>query len=188
MTRPEQIVAALLAGGTALLPPGASLAAAGLDLGVTMLATYRAVARIGALFGLDVRAPDGFRFVADSFALGCSSQDSEGLVAYLTGRKQRVFRAFTLGGVAYGATELAGYLWTGPTQARVVAEEGIRYLARLCGYGLNQRQLAKLIPIGGAVLAGISTYAFMESILDAASHLAAREALLRRLPPGSDAS
>jgi hypothetical protein len=54
-------------------------------------------------------------------------------------------------------------------------------LARLCGIGLSQGALAKLVPIGGAVVAAASTYAFMESIIDAAIHLAAREALLRKV-------
>jgi hypothetical protein len=73
-----------------------SLAASAADLGVTLLATYRALARIGALFGIDVATDDGFRFVADSFALGCSSSDKEGIAAYLSRGKQKVMSAFVL--------------------------------------------------------------------------------------------
>ena len=179
VTRIEQIAAAGASGASGLLPPGMSLAASAADLGVTLLATYRALARIGALFGIDVATDDGFRFVADSFALGCSSSDKEGIAAYLSRGKQKVMSAFVLGGVAYGGTAVMSYLWAARGGHQKL--QAIGNLARICGIGLSQGALAKLAPIGGAVVAAASTYAFMESIIDVAIHLAAREALLRKL-------
>jgi hypothetical protein len=180
-TRMEQLIASGASGTAGLLPPGMSLAASAADLGVTLLATYRALARIGALFGLDVATDDGFRFVADSFALGCSSSDKEGIAAYLSRDKQPVLTELVLGGVAYGGAAVMNYLWTARGNHQRLAEQVIANLARICGIGLSQGALAKLVPIGGAVVAAASTYAFMESIIDAAIHLAAREALLRKL-------
>lgn len=180
-TRREQLIASGASGAAGLLPPGMSLAASASDLGVTLLATYRALARIGALFGLDVGADDGFRFIADSFALGCSSSDKEGIAAYLSRGKQQMLNKLVLGGVPYGGATVMSYLWTAQGSHQRVAEQAIANLARICGIGLSQGALAKLVPIGGAVVAAASTYAFMESIIDAAIHLAAREALLRKL-------
>lgn len=186
LNRVEQIVAVTVSVATSFLPPGVSLLGTGLDLSVTLIATFRAVARIAALFGIDINSPEGFRFVADSFALGCSSNDKEGIVAYLSRGRQRIITSFSLGGVAYGGIALANYLWTTPgAEPRLLAEEGIRHLARICGIGLSSGTMAKMVPIAGAVVAGTSTYAFMKSILDAAVHLAARHALLTRLPPES---
>lgn len=185
ITRIEQIVAVGASGASGLLPPGMSLTASAADLGVTLLATYRALARIGALFGIDVASDDGFRFVADSFALGCSSSDKEGIAAYLSRGKQQVIREFVLGGVAYGGAAVMSYLWTARGGHQRLAEQAIGNLARICGIGLSQGALAKLVPVGGAVVAAASTYAFMESIIDAAIHLAAREALLRKLGSAS---
>ena len=60
----------------------------------------------------------------------------------------------------------------------MIADEGIRNVARLCGYSLSEQSLAKSVPIAGAVLSGIATLTFIQSILDAAIHLAARDSLL----------
>jgi hypothetical protein len=181
ITRIEQIAAVGASGAFGLMPPGMSLAASAADLGVTLLATYRALARIGALFGIDVGTDDGFRFVADSFALGCSSSDKEGIAAYLSRGKQKVMSPFVLGGVAYGGTAVMRYLWTPHGAHQKLAEQAIGNLARICGIGLSQGAIAKLVPVGGAVVAAASTYAFMEGIIDAAIHLAAREVLLRKI-------
>lgn len=175
-------VAMTMSVATSLLPAGMSFVASGLDLGVTLVATYAGVARIAALFGVDLSSPEGFRLVADSFSLGCSSDAQEGVVSYLSHNKERVVSAISLGGVSYGSHALAGYLWATHKQPQLLAEQGIRHLARLCAIGLSKGGMAKLIPIAGAVISVASTAVFMQRILDAAVHLAARKALLKRLP------
>ncbi len=178
--RYEKVSAAAVSGVSAFLPPGLSVAAGAADLGATLLVTYRAIARVGALFGRDVRTADGFRFTSDSFALGCSSGEGEGLVAYLGRGKKRVLAPLTLGGVAYGAKMFAEYLWTTPgTTGRIAAEQAVRHLARLCGIGLSERSVARVVPVGGALLSGMAAYAFIRQVVEASIHVAARDALLR---------
>ncbi len=180
--RYERISAAAVSGVSAFLPPGLSVAASAADLGATLVVAYRAIARVGALFGRDVRTADGLRFTSDSFALGCSSTDGEGLLAYLGRGRGQVLAPLTLGTVAYGAKTLAEYLWITPgASGRLVAEQAIRRLARLCGISLSERSIARVVPVGGAILSGVAAYAFIGQIVDAAVHIAARDALLRRL-------
>jgi hypothetical protein len=183
--RYERISAAAVSGASAFLPPGLSVAAGAADLGATLLVTYRAIARVGALFGRDVRTEDGFRFTTDSFALGCSTTDGEGLLAYLSRGKRQVLRPLSIGSVVYGAKTLAEYLWTTPGRSsRIIAEQSIRHLARLCGIGLSERAVARVVPVGGAILSGIAAYAFIGQVVEAAIHVAARDALLRRVGAG----
>lgn len=179
VTRVDKLVAAAASAGLSLLPAGLSLLSRAADLGTVLLLTYRAVCRVGALYGIERNDARLLTFVQDSFALGCSSKDGEGLLAYLSRGRRQVVSAITVGGVAYGAQALAGHLWTAPGQsARMIADEGIRNVARLCGYSLSEQSLAKSVPIAGAVLSGIATLTFIQSILDAAIHLAARDSLL----------
>ena len=180
--RYERISAAAVSGVSAFLPPGLSVAAGAADLGATLVVSYRAIARVGALFGRDVRTADGLRFTSDSFALGCSSTDGEGLLAYLGRGKRQVLTPLTLGTVAYGAKTLAEYLWITPgSSGRLIADQTIRHLARLCGISLSERSIARVVPVGGAILSGVAAYAFIGQIVEAAVHVAARDALMRKL-------
>jgi hypothetical protein len=180
LTLSERLTATLAAAATSLLPPGGSLMSTSIDLAITLVATFRSLARIGALYGIDVRTPLGFRFVADSFSLGCSSSQ-EGIATYLSRGKQQTVTTFTLGDVAYGGAQLANYLWTAQLDQKLIIEEAIKHLARICGFGLSSAGTAKIVPIAGAVVSAASTYVFMKSILDAGLHLAARQALLDRI-------
>ena len=183
VTRREVIAASLIAGSTSFMPPGLSLLTHATDLGSSLLLAFRAVARVAAVFGRDLASPDGMQFLADSFALGLSSKDGEGLLTYLSREQERrVHTAITIGGVAYGSARLVEYLWTAPASDGGVrpSEQLVRQLARLCGFELQHQTAVKIVPVIGALLSGLSTYAFMHMITEAAIHVAARDALIVR--------
>ncbi len=181
-TQVERVTAAGLAAALSFLPPGLSLFAGMADLGATLLVTFRAIARVGALFGKDVRTPEGRRLVVDAFALGCSSTDGEGLVAHLSPTPASIgSRDITVGSIAYGSVKLVDYLWTTPGQpARAILDQTTRHLGRICGIELSQRQLAKVVPVAGAVLSGVAAYTFISDVTHTAIHLAMREHLVER--------
>ena len=161
----------------AFLPGWASLAGTSIDLGASLILAFRCAARVGAIFGIDLQREDGLRFITDSFTLGCSSNDGEGLLAYLTGRHQRVVTAVSVGGVAYGSSHLAHYLWTSGSTRQAAAGKVVQQTARIVGYELTNKQAARVAPIAGAVLAGMNAYCFVKEIRDAALHIAARNVL-----------
>lgn len=183
VTRKEVIAASLIASSTSFMPPGLSLLTHATDLGSSLLLAFRAVARVAAVFGRDLSSPDGIQFLADAFAIGLSSQDGEGLLTYLSREQERqVHRAITIGGVGYGTARMVEYLWTAPATDGGVkySEQFVRQLARLCGFELQHQTAVKIVPMIGALLSGLSTYAFMHMITEAAIHVAARDALLVR--------
>ena len=176
MTRTERFASMAVSAVSNLLPPGVNYLAAPADITVAILASMRAIARIGALYGIDVRDPANLRFVADSFALGCSSNDGEGIAAYLSGRPRNAGNSVKLGGITYAATRTGGYLWS----SGAVGGEAVRHLSRLICISLSRRGAAKVIPVAGAVLSGWSAYAFVAKVAEAAVHVASRQALLRK--------
>ncbi len=181
VTRKEVIAASLIAGSTSFMPPGLSLLTHSTDLGSSLLLAFRAIARIGAVFGKDLTQQNGLQFLADSFAIGLSSQDGEGLLTYLSRDQERLQTAITIGGVAYGSARLVEYLWIAPNaMGKRPSEQLVRHLARVCGFELQHQAIVKIVPMLGALLSGMSTYAFMNMITEAAIHVAARDALLVR--------
>lgn len=178
----EPISAAGLASAASLAPPGLRLAAGGAELGGALTLAFRGIARVGAVFGRSVETDAGFRLLTDSFALGCSSTGGEGLLAYLSREKPNLLGTVMIGGVAYGATNLVEHLWTAPGRSASLATgEAIRAIARFCGAELSQRSAARMVPLLGAALSGVTTYTFVRSIVDAAIHIAARDELMRRV-------
>lgn len=178
----EAIIAASIAAGSSILSPGLSLAAHAADLGSSLLLALRAIARVAAVFGRDIQAPDGFKLVADSLTLGFSSPEGEGLLTYFSQPSSEMLRAISIGGVTYGSSRLVEYLWSSPHQqvgARL-GEQSIRYLARVVGMELGQDTIVKLVPLVGAMISGVSTWVFMRKIIDTAIHVAARDALMVR--------
>ncbi|MEM1347577.1 MAG: hypothetical protein AAGI01_03410 [Myxococcota bacterium] len=182
VTRPDKLVAAAIAAATSFLPPGMALAKHSSDLGASLVLAYRAIARVGAVFGRSLEDADGFQLVADSFALGLSSADGEGLVTSWSRQDTELLTPITIGAVGYGAARLVEYLWVAP-----YAEDGTRrserlvqHVARLCSMELTRAGAARAVPILGAVLSGLSTYMFIDTIADAAIHVAARDALMER--------
>jgi hypothetical protein len=152
------------------------------DIGATMIVAYRGVARVAALYGVDVGSDAGLRLVADALALGCSSNDADGMLGYLTRDYQRVVTPFAVGGVAYGGMMLAGHLWAAPQRTSdAAAAVLVRNLARFAGVALDTRSMAKVLPVAGAVLAGVSAGAFVKSVVEAAAYLQARTALLAKV-------
>lgn len=181
VTRKEVIAASLIAGSTSFLPPGLSLLTHATDLGSSLLLAFRAVARVGAVFGRDLHGVDGMQLVADSFSIGLSSGDGEGMLTYLSREREQMVTAVTIGGVAYGSSRLVEYLWMAPrAQNERPSEQLIRHLARICGFELEHQAIVKVVPVVGALLSGLSTYSFMNMITEAAIHVAARDALLVR--------
>jgi hypothetical protein len=176
--------AGLSAGASFFLPPGVNMAlvTGGADLGATLLLALRGVARIAAAFGRDPFGPQGFGLLSDTLALGVSSEAGEGLIAGLSVADRQALANITVGTVAYGSAQLTEYLWSAPGSAmrQRVAEPAVRQLARLVGLELSQTGMARVIPAVGAVISGVSTYAFVRNILDAALHVAARDALVVR--------
>ncbi len=182
VTRPAALGAASLAGLSSFLPPGLSLAAMGMDLGATLLLAARAIARVAVIYGRDLFAPGGLSFAFDALTVGLSSDQDEGMVAYMARPHEEALNSLTLGGVAYGTSRLVERLWlsSGATPAGL-SQQAIRHTARVVGLSLGDRAVARVVPVVGALIAGVSTYAFMRAISDAAIHIAAREALLRRV-------
>jgi hypothetical protein len=179
-----KVAGALSAGmsvGASFLPPGLNMAVSAADLGAALLLALRGVARISAAFGRDPFGPQGFGLLSDTLALGLSSDAGEGLIAGLSQADRQVLTNITVGTVAYGSAQLAEYLWTTPGSFRDrVSERAVRQVARLVGLELSTTGAARVIPAVGAVISGISTYAFVRNILDAALHVAARDALVIR--------
>ncbi|AWV88287.1 EcsC family protein [Bradymonas sediminis] len=176
--------AAAVSAATCLLPPGFAMVLGGAaDLSTTLLLAFRAIARVGAIFGIDVNTCEGFQFALDAFTIGCSSDGGEGLIAFLSSKKRGVLSQVSVGGVSYGAAALSKHLWSTPRgDARCAAEYSIHYIARLCGFELSQSAAGKFIPVAGALYSGVTTYALVEQIVDAAIHIAARNALMGLLP------
>lgn len=178
----EPKAAAALAMATSFLPPGLSLGAHAADLGASLLLAFRAVARVGAVFGRDVHEQGGFRLVADSFALGLSSADGEGLLTYLARGDEQLTRAVTIGGVTYAGSRLVEYMWVAPrVEGPRLSDQLVRHLARICGFELRHTAIARIVPVVGALISGVSTYTFLRMITEAAIHVAARDALLVRV-------
>ncbi len=164
-----------------VLPPGFSLLASAADLGVLLFASFRTIARVATVFGLQAASDEGQAFAADAFSLGVSSPGGEGMLAYLSRPKDPAPEAITIGGVSYGPKWLAAHLWTSTTQTpRVIAEQLIANTARLLGVSLSERQIVKIIPVGGAILNGLTAANFIKDIREAAIHLASRDALLHK--------
>ena len=171
--------ATLLAASTSFLPPGLSLMSHAADLGASLMLAFRVVARIGAVFGKQIQGEEGFRFVANAFTVGLSSKDGEGLFSYMSTPNSTIATSLSIGGVAYGATRLTEYLWVAPrASGERPSERLIRQLARLCGFELQHTAAARMVPVIGAMLSGVSTYTFMRAIRESAIHVAARDALL----------
>jgi hypothetical protein len=177
----EPAAAALISAGSSALPAHIQLVASAADLGACLLLAMRGIARISAAFGRDPFGPQGFGLLADTLALGVSSEAGEGLVAGLSHADREVLTNITVGTVAYGSAQLIEYLWTSPGAFRdKVSVHAVQRLARLIGLELSATATARVIPVVGAVVAGMSTYVFVKNILDAAIHVAARDALIER--------
>ena len=186
---PERWSASGAAGLTSLarafLPPGLGMAASVADLGFTLAMSYRAVAKVGALYGIDMSSLEGWRFAADAFALGSTSNDAVGLLPYLTRGRKESFQPVTLGAAAYGSTALLGHMWTSPgTSMEEAMDYLVNHLARFCGLALTNDSVAKVIPFFGAIIHGYTIYKFVEVIATAAVAIAARDALLYRVREG----
>lgn len=178
----ERMGAAAAAGLLGLLPPGLSWLAGAVDLGALLYASFRTIARVAAVYGIDASSDQGRAFAADAFGLGLSSAGGEGLVAYLSRPKDPAPDAVTVGAVRYAPRWLAGHLWTATGQpARAAAEQLITHTSRLLGLSLTHRQLVAVVPVGGAVVAGFSAASFLADVREAAIHLASRDALLEKL-------
>ena len=178
----EVKTASVLASATSFLPPGLSLAAHAADLGASLLLAFRAVARIGAVFGRDIHERDGFQFVANAFTVGLSSKDGEGLVSYLGEPDDTLLSSVTIGGVTYASARLIEYMWVAPRASGPrPSEQLIGNLARICGFELSHTAIVRMVPIIGALISGVSTYTFMRMITESAIHVAARDALLVRV-------
>jgi hypothetical protein len=177
------VSAGLSAGSSFFLPPGFNLKLAtyAVDLGATLLLALRGVARISAAFGRDPFGPDGFGLLSDTLALGLSGDAGEGLIAGLSRGDRQVLTNITVGTVAYGSAQLVEHLWCAPGAFRDrVSAPAVSQLARLAGLELSATGMARAIPAVGAVISGVSAYAFVRNILDAALHVAARDALVVR--------
>jgi hypothetical protein len=177
------VSAGLSAGSSLFLPPGFNLKLAtyAVDLGATLLLALRGVARISAAFGRDPFGQDGFSLLSDTLALGLSGDAGEGLVAGLSRGDRQVLTNITVGTVAYGSAQLVEHLWCAPGAFRDrVSAPAVSQLARLAGLELSATGMARAIPAVGAVISGVSAYAFVRNILDAALHVAARDALVVR--------
>ena len=181
VTRFEALAAAGIASGTSFIAPGTNLASHAMDLGTSLLLIFRAISRVGAVFGRDIQEPEGFKLIADSLTVGFSSGEGEGLLSYFSAPDNTMLRAATIGGVTYGGSRLVEYMWTAPNQVGMRASErAIRHVARFCGMELSENAIARAVPLVGAIISGMSTYAFMSKIIDAAIHIAARDALMVR--------
>lgn len=180
VTRFEALSAAAVSTATSIIAPGMSLATHAMDLGTSLMLAFRAVARIGVVFGRQIDEPDGFRLIADSLAIGFSSNQGEGLLSYFSQPNDKMVRAVSIGGVTYGASRMVEYLWTSSNHEGGVSRQAIEHISRLCGMQLSEQRIARAVPILGAVLSGVSTYAFMSKIIDTAIHIAARDALVVR--------
>ena len=182
VTNLELLGAAAASGLLGALPPGVSLLAGAADLGVLLFASFRAIARVATIYGLDTSPEQSQAFAADAFSLGVSSSGGEGMLAYLSGPKEPPPQAITVGGVSYGPQWLVAHLWTSTSQApRIVAEQLITNTARLLGLSLTKRQIVKIVPIGGAIVNGLTAAGFIKDIREAAIHLASRDVLLRKV-------
>jgi len=149
----------------------------------------RAAALGGAVVGGSRGDADGLQLGADSFALGLSAAGGEGLVTSWSRHDVELLTPITVGGVGYGASRLVEYLWVAPyaEDGQRGSERLVRHVARLCGMELTQAGAARAVPIIGAVLSGLSTYRFIDTVVDAAIHVAARDALMERAHAYEDA-
>ena len=180
VTRFEALSAAAVATATSIVAPGMSLGVHAMDLGTSLMLAFRAVARIGVVFGRQISEPDGFRLIADALAIGFSSSDGEGLLSYFSQPNDKMVRAVSIGAVTYSASRMVEYLWTSSNHEGGVSRQAIEHISRLCGMQLSEQRIARAVPILGAVVSGVSTYAFMSKIIDTAIHIAARDALVVR--------
>lgn len=136
----------------------------------------RAVGRIGMCFDIVPGSPAALELLAGSLMVGSSSQAGEGLVTLLR-EEQRAAR--TTGAAA-------GVLALGGTSARVAPRSVARLItlvARQLGFSLSERQILKVVPLLGAVLASGADYLFLRAVTDAAVHLGARRFLMA--PPAA---
>lgn len=182
VTNLELLGAATASGLLGAVPPGLSLLTGAADLGVLLFASFRTITRVATVYGIDASPEQSQAFAADAFSLGVSSSGGEGMLAYLSRPNQPPPQAITVGGVSYGSGWLAAHLWTSTSQpSRVVAEQLITNTARLLGLSLSKRQIVKIVPVGGAIISGLTAAGFIKDIREAAIHLASRDALLRKV-------
>ena len=180
--RGSALTAGAVSAVTSLVPPVLAVAGGAADLGASLVLGFRAVSRAAALFGFDVRTDEGFARAADILTLGCGGCSSSSLAAYLSeDRAPGPLNALELHGVDYGSSRLVRHLWVRGQSSPAVNELLARNLARLCGMELSERGVVRLLPVAGAVFAGLSTVKFVNDLVDVGLHLLTREALLKRL-------
>ena len=179
-TRTNTFGATAVSAAMGLLPPGLPAFVGGtVDLGTTMLLCFRGIAQVAALFGKPrLTSAEGFAFVLDSFALGCSSSGGEGLMGYLDMRERGQLTPITVGAVDYGTKRLQKHIWTRSSgKPRQVAQQAIDQIARLCGLSLSKNVQRSVVPVVGAVYCGFTTYEFINDIIHAATVVATRDGL-----------
>lgn len=161
------LIAGLTTAGVSLLP--ASPLVGAVDIGSTMLMTFRSCARVGAVYGVDARTSEGLGFVLEAMALG-AGVDPFSL-------------AGPFGGSTFGANtaRLAGAASSWVLRKRS-AEKGAELLvkktASLLGRSLSKRELVKVIPVAGALLAAATTYEFVDSAVESMHTIGSRELAL----------
>lgn len=142
-----------------------------------LVAAFRSVARIGGIWGIDVRSAQGKNFVADAFLLGTCSREraAQAVVRYLVSRKQDAIPAAALGALNVVAIEA---LLDGSADGIAASVAG---LARACGVQLSEQQLGwEVMPFIGAVMSAANAGFIVHSVSEAAVYIAAREALQDR--------
>ena len=154
------------------------------DLSTSLLLAARAVTKIGAAYGRFHGGEDDLRFIANALMVGLSSNQGEGLLVYASDPMEHqngVLESLTVGGVMYGGSRLVEYLWLAPrASGKRPSERFVTAVGRMCGFEISQTAVAKVVPVVGAVLSGMSTYSFMKRITEAALHICARDALIMR--------
>ena len=155
----------------------------GITMFAALVAAFRSVARIGGIWGIDVRDPKGKNFVADAFLLGTCSpkRAAQAVVRYLVRRKRNPFPTAAVG--ALDIVVMEGLL---DGCADGVAKS-VEELARVCGIQLSEYQLGwEIMPFFGAVMSAANAGIIVHSISEAAVYIAARETLQDRAKAYND--
>lgn len=160
-------MAGFAAGALGLVPGSALLAV--VDVGATILFAFRTCARIGAVYGIDVRDSAGLALVLESLALGSGADPID-----LSGR----YSSLGLGGGAVSVARAAGALVASRKASALAGEQLVKGTARVLSLALSRKAAVKVIPVAGALLVAASTYGFVRAAAESMHTIGGREIAL----------
>lgn len=147
------------------------------ELGLAVVVATAAAARAVAAFGFDPRTAPGRTMISDSLAAASFDRRAGGLLSYASSYEQTP-PVVVVGRVKYDASDRVGHLWV---HERATADEstneGALHLSLLCAIGLEGGNRVEFKQNAGTLLSH-PTNEFVDGVVDAAIHLAARRRLL----------